>query len=110
MTERVNPDMLALAREARGLTQGELAEAINVSQSKVSKYEVGLLEISAAMDAFEGYAHPHGSRIAVIADALAERFNFASHDRAALTQAALVHDIGAMVMNRDYIKTNRSLR
>ena len=74
-----------------------------------SRQDGRLLEISAAMDAFEGYPHPHGQRIAVIADALAERFNFASHDRAALTQAALVHDIGAMLMNRDYIKTNRSL-
>ncbi|MCU1290619.1 MAG: hypothetical protein JWN60_2848 [Acidobacteria bacterium] len=69
-----------------------------------------LLDISAEIDAFEGYAHPHGKRIAVLADALAVRFNFASHDRATLGQAALVHDLGAMVMNREYIKTNRLLR
>ena len=69
-----------------------------------------LAQISAAMDEFEGYAHPHGRRIAVIADAIAGKFNFASHDRQALRQAALVHDIGELVMNREYIKVNRLLR
>jgi len=69
-----------------------------------------LAQISAAMDEFEGYAHPHGRRIAVISDALAEKFNFASHDRHALRQAALVHDIGEMVMNREYIRASRLLR
>jgi putative nucleotidyltransferase with HDIG domain len=69
-----------------------------------------LAQISAAMDEFEGYAHPHGRRVAVIAEAIAEKFNFASHDRHALRQAALVHDIGEMVMNREYIKASRLLR
>jgi putative nucleotidyltransferase with HDIG domain len=69
-----------------------------------------LMQISEAMDEFEGYAHPHGRRIATISDAIAEKFNFASHDRHALRQAALVHDIGEMVMNREYIKANRLLR
>lgn len=69
-----------------------------------------LAQISAAMDEFEGYTHPHARRIAVIADAIAEKFNFASHDRHALRQAALVHDIGEMVMNREYIKASRMLR
>jgi HD-GYP domain-containing protein (c-di-GMP phosphodiesterase class II) len=69
-----------------------------------------LAQISAAMDEFESYAHPHGRRIAVIADAIAEKFNFAAHDRQALRQAALVHDIGELVMNREYIKANRMLR
>ncbi|MBA2736861.1 MAG: HD domain-containing protein [Pyrinomonadaceae bacterium] len=75
-----------------------------------TQFDERLLELSATTDAFEGYANLHGKRIAVIADALAERFNFASHDRSALSQAALVHDLGALVMNRDYIKTNRLLR
>ena len=69
-----------------------------------------LAQISATMDEFEGYAHPHGRRVAVISEAIAEKFNFASHDRHALRQAALVHDIGEMVMNREYIKANRLLR
>lgn len=62
------------------------------------------------MDEFEGYAHSHAMRIAAIADALAEKFNLASHDRLALRQAALIHDIGEVVMNRDYINSNRILR
>lgn len=69
-----------------------------------------LAQISAAIDEFEGYAHPHGRRIAVISEAIAEKFNFAAHDRHALRQAALVHDIGELVMNREYIKASRMLR
>lgn len=69
-----------------------------------------LLQLSAAIDEFEGYAHPHGRRVAVIAEAIAEKFNFALHDRSALRQAALVHDLGEMVMNREYIKASRLLR
>ncbi len=69
-----------------------------------------LMQISAAMDEFEGYAHPHGRLIAVISDAIAEKFNFAPHDRHALRQAALVHDLGEMVMNREYIRASRLLR
>ena len=69
-----------------------------------------LAQLSAAIDEFEGYAHPHARRVAVIAEAIAEKFNFASHDRYALRQAALVHDLGEMVMNREYIKASRLLR
>ncbi len=42
----VNPDMIILARESRGLTQGELAEKCGIGQSVLSKYENGLLAIS----------------------------------------------------------------
>jgi len=38
--------MLILAREARGLTQSELAKAIGVTQAKISKYENGMLLVS----------------------------------------------------------------
>lgn len=40
-----NPEMLVLAREARGLTQTELSVRLGVSQSKVSKLEDGLLDL-----------------------------------------------------------------
>jgi Zn-dependent peptidase ImmA (M78 family) len=43
--EDVNPVMLGLARESRGLTQGEVARAISVTQGKISKYEAGLLRV-----------------------------------------------------------------
>jgi putative nucleotidyltransferase with HDIG domain len=86
-------------------------ENIFASEAQTDNFfDEPLMQISAAMDEFEGYAHSHGKRIAVIADAIAEKFNFASHDRHALRQAALVHDIGEMVMNREYIKASRLLR
>lgn len=43
---KINPQMLVLARESRGLSQAELAAAIGASQGKVSKYENGLLDMS----------------------------------------------------------------
>jgi len=39
-----NPEMLVLAREARGLTQTELSARLGMSQSKMSKLEDGLIE------------------------------------------------------------------
>jgi putative nucleotidyltransferase with HDIG domain len=58
----------------------------------------------------EGYAHPHAARLAALAGAVAKNFNLSPHDRHSLRQAALVHDIGEVVMNREYIKANRALR
>ena len=46
MPDRVNPEMVVLAREARALTQSELASRIGCSQAKLSKYESGLLVVS----------------------------------------------------------------
>ena len=45
---RFNPDMLAIARDASGFTQGELVEALGgaISQGSLSKIENGLLEPS----------------------------------------------------------------
>jgi HD-GYP domain-containing protein (c-di-GMP phosphodiesterase class II) len=83
---------------------------MNSINAQEARYEDHLLTISAAIDEFEGYAQPHGRRVAIIADALAQKFNFAAHDSQALGQAALVHDAGELMMNRDYIKANRVLR
>ena len=77
--------------------------------AKDSNFDEKLLELSSEMDAFEGYTHAHGLRIAAIADAIGRQFNLAAHDRFFMQQAALVHDIGELVMNRDYIKQNRAL-
>lgn len=65
-----------------------------------------LIKVSKSIDAFEGYKHPHAQRIVVLSDAIAQKFNLASHDRQTLQQAALVHDLGELVMNRDYISRN----
>lgn len=73
-------------------------------------FDEKFLEIAVVVDEFEGYAHSHARRIAVLADALAQRFNLAPHDRSSLRQAALVHDLGELVMNRDYIRSSRMLR
>lgn len=77
--------------------------------AKDSNFDEKLLDISSEMDAFEGYTHAHGLRIAAIADAIGKSFNLAVHDRQFMQQAALIHDIGELVMNRDYIKQNRPL-
>ena len=71
------------------------------------QFDPNLLALSARMDAFEGYVHPHGRRIAAIANALAQNFNLAQQDRIFLQQAALIHDIGEMVMDREYLQVNR---
>ena len=68
-----------------------------------------LLRVSAQMDEFEGYEGVHGRRIAAIADALGAAFNLASRDRFFLQQSALIHDVGEMSMNREYIRAPRVL-
>ena len=47
--------------------------------------------------------------MATLADAVAKKLNLSAQDRLALRHAALVHDLGEVVMNRDYIKSNRVL-
>jgi HD-GYP domain-containing protein (c-di-GMP phosphodiesterase class II) len=68
-----------------------------------------LLAVSAEMDRFEGYGAGHGKRVAAIANALGNAFNLSSHDRFFLQQAAMVHDVGELTMNRDYISAGRIL-
>ena len=77
--------------------------------AKDNNFDEKLLELSSRMDEFEGYTHAHGLRIAAIADAVGKSFNLATHDRFFMQQAALVHDIGEVAMNREYIKQNRAL-
>jgi HD-GYP domain-containing protein (c-di-GMP phosphodiesterase class II) len=83
---------------------------LNLS-AKETGLDEQIMKIARATDKFEGYPYPHAERIADIANVLAkQQFNFASHDLLSLRQAALIHDIGEMTMNRDYIKANRALR
>lgn len=49
MTNRVNTNMIVLAREARGLAQNELAEKISMSATNLSKIERGDVRISAGV-------------------------------------------------------------
>ncbi len=62
-----------------------------------------------AADEWECYRHPHAARIAAIADALARNFKLAQQDRAALRLAAFSHDLGILVMQRDYLGRNGPL-
>lgn len=72
-------------------------------------FEEKLLDLSSRIDQFEGYMHAHGLRIAEIADGIALKLGMPFEDRFTLQQAALVHDIGEMLMNRGYIRENRIL-
>jgi Zn-dependent peptidase ImmA (M78 family) len=45
---QVNPEMIILAREIRGITQAELARRLGASQGKISKMEDGLLGVSSS--------------------------------------------------------------
>lgn len=74
------------------------------------KLENALLNTASLADEHEGYQHPHAFRIARLADAVAQKFNLTAHDLHSLHQAALLHDLGEVVMLRDYIKANRPLR
>lgn len=56
MSQAVNPDMIVLARETRGVTQKELAEKLRVEQYQVSRIESGLLP-RLALDKIEEIAH-----------------------------------------------------
>jgi len=78
--------------------------------AKEAEFDERILKIAGATDEFEGYRNAHATRIATLSDTLARQFNLAAHDRYSLRQAALLHDIGAGVMNREYIKANRKLR
>ncbi|HQU92994.1 MAG TPA: HD domain-containing protein [Pyrinomonadaceae bacterium] len=78
------------------------------SQAK-AVFEEKLLDLSTRIDQFEGYMHAHGLRIAEIADGIASTLGIPFEDRFTLQQAALVHDIGEMAMNRGYIRENRVL-
>jgi HD-GYP domain-containing protein (c-di-GMP phosphodiesterase class II) len=59
--------------------------------------------LSVGVDEFEGYANPHAGRVAAIADQIGRSFDLGPRDRFSLRIAALAHDLGEVVMNRDYM-------
>ena len=61
-------------------------------------------QLAKTSDRFEQYENPHAARIAVIADELAKIFHLARHDRGSLKVAALLHDLGEVAMEREYIQ------
>lgn len=67
------------------------------------------IQLAKTTDKFERYEHPHAQRIAVIADEIAQAFHLARHDRGSLYAAALLHDLGEVAMERDYIQSTGRL-
>lgn len=65
--------------------------------------------LSVGADEFEGYANPHAGRIAAISEQIGRSFNLGARDRFSLRIAALAHDLGEMVMNRDYLQRSGPL-
>ena len=77
--------------------------------AEIPGFDEKVLRIAPQVDRFEGYAEAHGQRIASIVDLLGAAFNLASRDRFFLRQAALVHDVGELKMDREYIGSGRIL-
>jgi putative two-component system response regulator len=79
-----------------------------VERSHAAVTEV-FTNLAARTDEFENYANPHGFRIAAIAEEIARAFRLGPRDRFSLRVAALAHDLGELVMKRDYIQLPRAL-
>jgi len=67
------------------------------------------IQLARTVDKFEHYENPHAQRIAGIADEIAKIFHLARHDRGSLHTAALLHDLGEVAMERDYIQATGAL-
>ena len=67
------------------------------------------IQLAKTTDKFERYDNPHAQRIAEIADEIAKIFHLARHDRGSLYAAALLHDLGEVAMERDYIQATGPL-
>lgn len=66
-------------------------------------------QLAKTVDRFERYENPHAQRVASIADDIAHAFHLARHDRGSLYAAALLHDLGEVAMEREYIQADRAL-
>lgn len=64
------------------------------------------MQLARTVDRFERYENPHAQRVATIADEIAHAFHLARHDRGSLYAAALLHDLGEVAMERDYIQSD----
>ncbi len=67
------------------------------------------IQLAKTTDKFERYGNPHAQRIAAIADEIAQQFQLARHDRGSLYAASLLHDLGEVAMERDYIQATGPL-
>lgn len=110
MRRPFNPDMLALARDARGFTQTEMVRALKgaISQAKLSKIENGLvspsdddvLALAQALDFEEGFFfHPH-TRRSEPATYHRKRMKLSKKDWNRIYAKAEIHRISAALMLR----------
>ncbi len=82
------------------------AQTIDLIDSAAAE---AFIQLAKTTDKFERYENPHAQRVAVIADEIAQRFHLARHDRGSLYAAALLHDLGEVAMERDYIQATGPL-
>src|SRR5678816_405326 len=61
------------------------------------------IQLAKTTDKFERYENPHAQRIAPIANEIAQQFQLARHDRGSLYAASLLHDLGEVAMERDFL-------
>jgi len=80
-----------------------MATATTMKNDERSVEEI-FSRLAASVDEFEEYNNPHASRVASIAEGIARVLHLGRHDRFSLRIAALGHDLGEMVMDRDYIR------
>jgi HD-GYP domain-containing protein (c-di-GMP phosphodiesterase class II) len=83
--------------------------AVQTSELIDSAAAEAFLQLAKTSDKFERYENAHAQRIAVIADEIAQQFDLARHDRGSLYAAALLHDLGEVAMERDYIQAKGPL-
>src|SRR5215211_3845035 len=83
--------------------------AIQTTELIDSAAAEAFIQLAKTTDKFERYDNPHAQRIAVIADEIAQQFQLARHDRGSLYAASLLHDLGEVAMERDYIQATGPL-
>jgi HD-GYP domain-containing protein (c-di-GMP phosphodiesterase class II) len=83
--------------------------ALHTSDLIDSATAEAFIQLARTTDKFERYDNPHAQRIAAIADEIAKVFHLAQHDRGSLHAAALLHDLGEVAMERDYIQSGDAL-
>jgi len=83
--------------------------ALTMNQPRANEARDAFVQLAGVADAFERYANPHAVRIAAIAGELARAFHLAQQDRTSLQTASLLHDLGEVAMERDYIQREGSL-
>ncbi len=84
-------------------------EAVPGIRATDHEIETQLMLLAEEIDGIEGYRSPHATFMARLAESLGAELGLHGHDLTALKFAALAHDLGERVMQRDYIERNGDL-